>query len=67
MKNAALSKCVHINLRKNIFKKSVSNEKLSVVQNTRGFKNDLHNIKIKLVQTNSTISIKSNVEKFDQI
>jgi len=41
--------------------------KLSVVHNTRGFKYDLHNIKIKLVQMDSTISIKSNVEKFDQI
>ena len=41
--------------------------KLSVVQNTRGFKYDLHNIKIKLIKTDSTISIKSNVEKVDQI
>jgi hypothetical protein len=50
-----------------IFLRSQLQMKLSVVQNTRGFKYDLHNIKIKLVQTDSTISIKSNVEKFDQI
>jgi|LauGreSBDMM110SN_4_FD.fasta_scaffold1643149_1 hypothetical protein len=50
-----------------IFLRSQLQMKLSVVQNTRGFKYDLHNIKIKLIKTDSTISIKSNVEKVDQI
>ena len=50
-----------------IFLRSQLQMKLSVVQNTRGFKYDLHNIKIKLIKKDSTISIKSNVEKVVQI
>ena len=42
-------KCVQINLRDNFRKNSVANYKLSVLENTKAFKYEFDDIKLKLV------------------